>query len=60
MCDDLELVKKTEGAQVRHAFLTLPPPAATADRITFLFFRATVAVDCFTPTPIIPLISLIK
>jgi hypothetical protein len=43
MGDDLQLVKKIEGAHVCHAFLT-PPPAATADRISILFFRATAAV----------------
>jgi hypothetical protein len=41
-----------------HAFLA--PPAANTDRIFILLFWATVAVECFTPTPIIPLISLIK
>jgi hypothetical protein len=56
MRDDLQLVKKIEGAHVCHAFLTLPL-AATADRISILFFQATVAVECFTPTPIISLIE---
>jgi hypothetical protein len=56
MRGDLQLVKKTEGARVRHAFLT-PPPAAIADRIPILFFRATAAVQWFTPTPFIPLIK---
>jgi hypothetical protein len=59
MHDDLQLIQKIEGAHVYHAFLA-PPVAANADRISILFFRATVAVDHFTPTPIIPLISLIK
>jgi hypothetical protein len=43
MCDDLQLVKKIEGAHVCHAFLMLLP-AATADRISILFFWATAAV----------------
>jgi hypothetical protein len=42
MRDDLQLVQKTEGSHVRHAFLM--PPAATAERISTLFFRATAAV----------------
>jgi hypothetical protein len=36
------------------------PPAANTDHISILFFWATVAIERFTPTPIIPLISLIK
>jgi hypothetical protein len=59
MCDDLQLVQKMEGAHVCHAFL-VPLPAANADHICIFFFQATLAVECFTPTPIIPLISLIK
>jgi hypothetical protein len=59
MRDDLQLVKKIEGAHVCHASLTLPL-AATADRISSLFFQATAAVQCFTPTLFIPRISLIK
>jgi hypothetical protein len=43
MHDDLQLVKKIEGAHICRAFL-LPLPAATADRISILFFRATAAV----------------
>jgi hypothetical protein len=59
MHDDLQLIKNIEGAHAYHAFLALPP-AAYADHISILFFQATVAVECFTPTPIIPLISFIK
>jgi hypothetical protein len=47
MRDDLQLVQKIEGAHVCHAFLKPPPPpppAATVDRISILFFRATAAV----------------
>jgi hypothetical protein len=40
---------------VCHAFLA--PQAAKAGHIAILFFRAAVAVECFTPTPIIPLIK---
>jgi hypothetical protein len=58
MCDDLQRIQKTVCARVSHAFLALP--AANADHISMLFFRATVPVEHFTPTPIIPLISLIK
>jgi hypothetical protein len=43
MHDDLQLVQKIEGAHVCLAFLTLLP-AATADHISILFFRATAAV----------------
>jgi hypothetical protein len=61
MRDDLQLVKKIEGVHVCHAFLTPPPLlTTTADRISVLFFWATAAVECFTPTPFIPCISLIK
>jgi hypothetical protein len=50
--------KKIESARVCHDFLL--PPAANTGHISILFFWATVAVECFTPTPIIPLISRIK
>jgi hypothetical protein len=43
---------------VCHAFSGLL--AANADHIFILFFQAMVAVECFTPTPITPLISIIK
>jgi hypothetical protein len=43
MRDDLPTVKKMEGVHFCHAFLT-PPPAATADHISILFFQATAAV----------------
>jgi hypothetical protein len=59
MRDDLQLVQKIQGAHMCHAFLA-PPPAANADRISILLFRATVADECFTPTSIISLISLSK
>jgi hypothetical protein len=44
MRDDLHLVQKIDGVHVCHAFLTPPPPAATADCISMLFFRVTAAV----------------
>jgi hypothetical protein len=44
--------------RVCHAFLALP--AASADHISILFFQVTAAVECFTPTPVIPLIYRIK
>jgi hypothetical protein len=59
MHDDLQLIQKIEGAHAFHASLA-PLPAGNADRISILFFQATVAAECFTPTPIILLISLIK
>jgi hypothetical protein len=43
MRDDLQLVQKTVGAHVCHAFLT-PLPAATADHISILFFPTIAAV----------------
>jgi hypothetical protein len=43
MRDDLQLIQKIEGVCVRHAFLALPL-AATAHRISILFFQATAAV----------------
>jgi hypothetical protein len=43
MRDDLQLVQKIEGVHFCHAFLK-PPLAATADRISILFFPATAAV----------------
>lgn len=49
---------KIEGAHMRHVFLVLL--AASADHNSILFFQATAAVQCFTPTLIIPLIPHVK
>jgi hypothetical protein len=43
MHDDLQLVQQIKGAHVCDAFLA-PPPAATADRISVLFFQTAAAV----------------
>jgi hypothetical protein len=55
MRDDLQLVQKTEGARVRHAFLMPPPPpAATVERIC-ISFGLQQQISVLLPLPSFPL-----